>query len=217
MSLTLYSYFRSSASFRVRICLHLKNLSYQIRAVNLLKDGGKQYKSGYQSVNPQMLVPVLETADQTICQSNAIIEYLDEIEPEPALLPDSAESKAYVRSLASLVGCDIHPLNNLRVLNYLQNEMALLQSQKTDWYQHWIQLGFTAMEQILQKQGCNARYCYGNLPGLADIFLIPQVYNALRYHCEMEPYPLILSIYQHCMTLPAFIKASPEEQIDNRN
>jgi maleylacetoacetate isomerase len=212
MPVILYSYFRSSAAFRVRIALNLKNLDYEIRPVHLLKNGGEQFKDDYLALNPQGRVPVLVENNQILTQSSAIIEYLEEVYPDPPLLPADPIARAYVRSLAQLIACDIHPVNNLRVLNYLKD--ALDYDRKQAWYSHWIQEGFTALEQLLQKSGYAERFCFGDTPGMADVFLIPQVYNARRFECEMKSFPLITGIYRNCMQETAFANAAPENQPD---
>lgn len=212
MSLILYSYFRSSAAYRVRIALNLKNIDYQIRPVHLLKNGGEQFNADYLALNPQGRVPVLVEQDQVLTQSSAIIEYLEEIYPVPPLLPTDPIARAYVRSLAQMIACDIHPLNNLRVLNYLKNTFN--HDQKQVWYIHWILEGFAALEMRLQKSDYPGLFCFGDVPSMADAFLIPQVYNALRFDCEMESFPLISAIYHNCMQETAFQNAAPENQPD---
>lgn len=213
MSIILYSYYRSSAAFRVRIMLNIKAIDYQIHPIHLSKDGGQQHHSQYLNLNRQGLVPVLAVDDCVISQSSAIFEYLEETYPRPHMLPDSAIDRAYVRSLAQIIACDIHPLNNLRVLQYLQTNWDIKDDQQI-WYQHWIQQGFTAFEQRLEEHENNGLFCFGYTPGLADAFLIPQVYNALRFDCDMQPYPLIKGIYDNCMLQSAFTNAAPENQPD---
>ncbi|CAA9892654.1 putative maleylacetoacetate isomerase [Candidatus Methylobacter favarea] len=212
MPIVLYSYFRSSAAYRVRIALNLKNIDYEIRPVHLLKHGGEQFKADFLALNPQGRVPVLVVQNTVLTQSSAIIEYLEEAHPSPPLLPADAMDRAWVRSLAQLIACDIHPLNNLRVLNYLKD--SLNHDHKEAWYRHWIQEGFTALEQLLQNSAYSGQYCFGATPGLADAFLIPQVYNALRFNCDMNNFPLINDIYQHCLQETAFLNAAPEHQPD---
>ncbi len=212
MSVILYSYFRSSAAFRVRIALNLKNLDYEIRPVHLLKNGGEQFKDDYLALNPQGRVPVLVVNNQILTQSSAIIEYLEETHPSPPLLPADPLARAYVRSLSQLIACDIHPVNNLRVLNYLKD--TLDSEHKQVWYRHWIEEGFTALEQLLRNSEYPGRFCFGDTPGMADAFLIPQVYNALRFDCDMNNFPLISDIYQHCLQETAFLSAAPENQPD---
>ena len=211
MAIILYSYFRSSAAFRVRIALNIKAIDYQIRPIHLLKNGGQQHQPGYLKLNPQGLVPVLQVNDQVISQSSAIFEYLEESYPTPSMLPDSAIDRAYVRSLAQTIACDIHPLNNLRVLDYLQTSWGV-EDDLYIWYHHWIKLGFAAFEQRLEQNENTGLFCFGYIPGIADAFLIPQVYNALRFNCDMQPYPLIKGIYDNCMQQTAFANAAPENQ-----
>lgn len=213
MAIVLYSYFRSSAAFRVRIALNIKAIDYQIRPIHLVKNGGQQHQPGYLELNPQGLVPVLQVNDQIINQSSAIIEYLEETYPSPAMLPDSAIDRAQVRSLAQMIACDIHPLNNLRVLEYLQKNWDVNDAKQT-WYRHWIQQGFAAFEQRLEENDNNGLFCFDYTPGIADAFLIPQVYNALRFDCDMQPYPLIKGVYDNCMQQTAFANAAPENQPD---
>jgi len=211
----LYSYYRSSAAYRVRIALNLKNIAYEIRPVHLLKNGGEQFKADYLALNPQGRVPVLLVDGQILTQSAAIIEYLEETYPDPPLLPADKSERAYVRSLAQLVACDIHPLNNLRVLNHLETSFQL--KDKSGWYCHWIQEGFTALETLLQKSAKSGRFCFGDTPGMADAFLIPQVYNAMRYNCDTAEYPLIRGIYHNCIIQTAFIDAVPDNQPDYKS
>lgn len=212
MPVILYSYFRSSAAYRVRIALNLKNIDYEIRPVHLLKNGGEQFKADYLALNPQGRVPVLVVGNAVLSQSSAIIEYLEEAYPNPPLLPDNVIERAYVRSLAQIIACDIHPLNNLRVLSYLKS--TLKNDFEQAWRIHWIQEGFAALEQLLQKNDYWGRFCFGDTPGMADAFLIPQTYNALRFGCEMKSYPLISGIYENCMQETAFSNAAPENQPD---
>ncbi|ESS73818.1 putative maleylacetoacetate isomerase MaiA [Methyloglobulus morosus KoM1] len=212
MPIILYSYFRSSAAYRVRIALNLKNIGYEIRPVHLLKNGGEQFKADYLALNPQGRVPVLVVENTVLSQSSAIIEYLEEVYPTPPLLPANAIERAYVRSLAQIIACDIHPLNNLRVLNYL-NDLVQTDFQLS-WYSHWIHEGFSAIEQLLLKNNSWGRFCHGDAPGMADAFLIPQVYNAFRFGCEMNNFPLISAIYENCMQEAAFSNAAPDNQPD---
>lgn len=208
----LYSYFRSSAAYRVRIGLALKNLAFDLAPVHLVKHGGEHKLPDYTAINPQQLVPAFETADgEVLTQSLAILEFLEESYPQTPLLPTDKVARAKVRALCQMIACDIHPLNNLRVLTYLKNELNISDEQKTVWYQHWVTQGFEVLEIMLPEQ---AKFCYGDTPTLADCCLIPQVYNALRFNCDMSQYPKIWQIYQHCNTLAAFINASPEQQRD---
>jgi maleylacetoacetate isomerase len=212
VSIILYSYFRSSAAYRVRIALNLKQIDYEIRPIHLLKDGGEQLKADYLALNPQGRVPVLVVEGKVLAQSSAIIEYLEEVYPSPPLLPGNALERAYVRSIAQIVACDIHPLNNLRVLAYLKS--IVKEDLEQAWRRHWIQEGFAAFEQLLQKHGYCGQFCFGDTPSMADVFLVPQVYNAFRFGCDMKSYPLINGIYKNCMHETAFSKAAPENQPD---
>lgn len=205
----LYDYYRSSCSYRVRIALNLKKLKYDTIPIHLLDNGGEQHSDEYKSINPQEIVPSLMTDDGVINQSMAIIEYLEELYPEPPLLPNNIYQRAEIRNLALIIACEIHPLNNLRVLQTLQNEFKLTNEQKIDWYHKWLKIGFCAFEEKLKKYQSSSNFCYGESVTLADIFLIPQVYNAQRFEFPMHNYPLIMSINNHCLSLPAFIEASP--------
>lgn len=204
----LYTYFRSSAAYRVRIALNLKNLNHEMVAVNLLK--GEQLHEDYLNVNAQGLLPALETEKGQISQSLAILEYLDEIHSDIALLPNDPWQKAQVRSFAYAIACDIHPIDNLRILKYLSNELNVTDQQKTDWYLHWIQVGFEKLE----KQVGDHTFCFGDSPTLADICLVPQIFNALRFNLDMTQFPKLFKVYQHCNTLQAFKDAAPENQFD---
>jgi maleylacetoacetate isomerase len=212
--LKLYGYWRSSAAYRVRIALELKGLTYESVPVHLVRDGGEQRKPAYRRVNPQGRVPALEHDGRVLTQSLAIIEYLDETWPEPALLPPTPAGRARVRALAQLVACDIHPLNNLRVLQYLEGKLGASEDGRSDWYRHWIMDGFEALESLLAGSGETGRYCHGDAPGLADVLLVPQVYNARRYRCDLAACPTITRIDQACSALPAFERARPERQSD---
>ena len=207
----LYSYYRSSAAYRVRIALELKGLDYDYIAVNLLH---AQQKSGdYMAKNPQGLVPALETPDGTlIAQSVAIMEWLEEVYPEPALLPSDPLQRALVRSTVNSIACDIHPLNNLSITNYLQNPLGVSPEQVHAWYGQWVDRGFEAIEKNLQTR--DGQCCFGDAPTMADTCLIPQVYNALRFNVEMGGYKNILEVWEHCSTLEAFEKAHPDVQPD---
>jgi maleylacetoacetate isomerase len=212
--LRLYGYWRSSAAFRVRIALELKGLPYEYVPVHLVRDGGEQRKPDYQRINPQGRVPTLEHDGRLLTQSLAIIEYLDESWREPALLPSTPVARARVRALADLVACDIHPLNNLRVLQYLNRTLGQDEPARDEWYRHWITDGFAALEVLLAGSPDTGRFCHGNTPGLADACHVPQVYNARRYQCDLEPFPTIRRIDQSCNALPAFERARPERQPD---
>ncbi|HXL97328.1 MAG TPA: maleylacetoacetate isomerase [Steroidobacteraceae bacterium] len=212
--LKLYTYFRSSAAFRVRIALHYKGLPYQAIPVHLLRGGGEQHSAAFADRNPARLIPVLEDGAFTLAQSLAIIEYLEETQPTPALLPGDAAARAGVRALALSIACDIHPLNNTRVLRYLKEPLEIDEQRRAEWSRHWIALGFTALERVLAQGGTARACCYGDTPTLADCCLIPQVFNAQRVNCPLEPFPTIWRIYQHCMRLEAFARAAPGAQGD---
>jgi maleylacetoacetate isomerase len=208
----LYGYFRSSAAFRVRIALNLKGLVYESAFIHLRR--GDQREAGFLAVNPQGLVPALETDGHTLIQSLAIIEYLDETYPEPSLLPRDPAGRARVRGLAEIVACDIHPLNNLRVLRYLHGPLGQNQQAIETWYNHWIDSGFHALEPLLAEDPRTGDFCHRNAPGLADIALVPQVVNAERYNLALSPYPTISRIFDNCMKLDAFAAAHPNRQPD---
>jgi maleylpyruvate isomerase len=210
----LYDYFRSSASYRVRIGLKLKGLEYESVPVHLLRDGGEQLKASYRAVNPSALVPALEDNGATITQSLAILEYLDEVYPMMPLMPRDALGRARVRSLAQAIACDIHPINNLRVLRYLVKQAGLDEDAKNAWYVHWVQEGFAALETQLASSGDTGRFCHGDTPTIADCCLVPQVYNASRFNIDLAPYPTIAAIDAACRELPAFIAAHPAQQPD---
>jgi maleylpyruvate isomerase len=210
----LYSYFRSSASYRVRIALNLKGLVFDYVPVHLSRDGGEQFTPAFRSVNSQALVPVLRSGDDILTQSLAILEYLDELYPNPPLLPATPDGRARVRSLAQAIACDIHPLNNLRVLRYLTNRLGLSDEARNDWYRHWVELGLTALEARLSTEPATGRFCHDDQPGLADCCLVPQLYNARRFQCDLSAYPTLLAIEDHCHTLDAFQQAVPERQPD---
>ena len=212
--LRLYSYWRSSAAFRVRIGLNLKGLAYETLPVHLVRDGGQQHEPGYVAVNPQHMVPTLMHGVRVIRQSLAILEYLDEAWPSPRLLPMTARDRARVRGLAQLVAADIHPLNNLRVLRYFEQTWRVPQSERDEWIRHWIVEGFEAMEALLKSDPATGTFCHGQVPGLADCFLIPQAFNARRFGVDMSAFPTLSRIEQACMELPAFIDARPDKQPD---
>lgn len=212
--LKLYGYWRSSAAYRVRIALNLKGLEYDQEPVHLVRDGGEQHRPEYAATNPQRLIPVLQHGQRMIRQSLAIIEYLDELWPDPPLLPVSPRERARARALALLVACDIHPLNNLRVLQYLEREYNAPLSERETWIQHWIVEGFDAFEALLVEDLSRGDYCEGESPGIADCCLIPQVYNARRFGVSLDPYPNIRRIEAACLALPAFDAARPELQPD---
>jgi maleylacetoacetate isomerase len=210
----LYGYFRSSAAFRVRIALNLKRITYDHASIHLRKS--EQRRPDYLALQPQGLVPVLETDDgDVLIQSLAIIEYLDETHPEPALLPGHPAARARVRGLAQAVACDIHPIDNLRVLRYLSHELKQDEKGIEAWFNHWIKLGFDGIERILADDGQAGEFCHGDTPSLADVCLVPQVYNAQRYPSfDMRPYPTIHRVFANAMTLDAFERARPEKQPD---
>jgi len=207
----LYDYWRSSASYRVRIGLNLKGIAYEHVCVHLVKEGGQQHQADYKQKNPQGFVPTLELDDgRFLTQSMAILEYLDETRPAPAFLPKTPEERAHVRSLAHIISSDIHPVNNLRILKYLAGKLGVADEAKSAWYRHWIREGFTALEARLGDD----KFCYGDQPGLADICLVPQVYNAHRFKVDMAPFPKIARINEICLTFDPFQKAIPENQPD---
>lgn len=210
----LYSYYRSSAAFRVRIALNIKGLAYETIPVDLRKDGGQQLLASYLALNPTGLVPTLEQGDFTVGQSMAILEYLEEIHPLPALLPADSQSRARVRALAQTIACDIHPLNNLRVLKYLKHELGAGEAARNTWYRHWVMQGLTAIEQQLSDSVHTGRYCHGDQVTMADVCLIPQIANARRYDCNLTGLPIILGIDKACNSLDAFKQAAPAVQPD---
>jgi maleylacetoacetate isomerase len=208
----LYNYFRSSAAYRVRIALALKGLSYDYVSVHLAK--GEQYSPEFTAINPQSLVPVLEDDGHLLYQSLAIMQYLDETHPNPPLLPADPFERNRVRSLALIIACEIHPLNNPRVLNYLTGKFGISEEQKLEWYHHWVKTGFTALEKRLADERGSGRFCHGDTPGFADCVLVPQVANAKRFKVDLGPFPTILRINDECLALEAFQKAAPERQPD---
>ena len=212
--LRLYSYWRSSAAYRVRIGLNLKGLRYETLPVHLVRDGGQQHQPEYVAKNPQHMVPTLLHGERVIRQSLAILEYLDEAWPSPRLLPMTARDRARVRGLAQIVGSDIHPLNNLRVLQYFDKTWNVPQNERDDWVKHWILEGFGALEVLLRDDTATGTYCHGQTPGLADCCLVPQVFNARRFGVDMESFPTLVRIEQACLALPAFDQARPERQPD---
>jgi maleylacetoacetate isomerase len=209
----LYDYFRSSAAYRVRIALNLKGLDAQREFVHLVK--GQQRADSYLAVNRQGLVPALVTDDSVVLtQSLAIVEWLDEVHRTPPLLPADASGRARVRAIALAIACDIHPLNNLRVLNYLTNTLGVSEEQKNGWYRYWVDVGFEALEKQLAGDAMTGDFCHGDVPTLADVCLVPQVANARRYKVDLAPYPTIMRIDARCRELPAFADAAPEKQAD---
>jgi len=210
----LYSYFRSSASYRVRIALNLKNLPYDYAPVHLLRDGGEQLKPAYRSLNPDAIVPTLVDDGHVLQQSLAIIEYLEETHPEPALLPKAPADRAYVRSVAQQIACEIHPLNNLRVLKYLKHTLGVNDEAKDAWYRHWIEAGFATLEEHLAGDSRTGRLCFGDAPTVADACLVPQVFNAQRFKIDVTRFPTIQRIHDHASRLDAFARAAPGAQPD---
>jgi maleylacetoacetate isomerase len=212
----LYTYFRSSASFRARIALNLKGLEYETVNVDLRGPAGEQNESDYRAVNPHGLVPALMVGDTTIAQSLAIIEYLDEVHPQPPLLPRSPVDRARVRAMALAVACDMHPLNNLRVLNYLRSSLGHDEDTVNAWYRNWIAVGFGGLEQEARRASSDGKYMFGSAVTMADVYIVPQMYNARRFNCDTQPYPTLRGICAHLESLPAFAKATPEAQPEAR-
>ena len=210
--LKLHTYFRSSASFRVRIALNLKGLAYEAIPVHLLAGGGEQLRPQFRAINPMGLVPVLQDGTETLTQSLAIIEYLDELHREPPLLGRSAIERARIRAVALDIACEIHPLDNLRVLNYLVGEFGLSANQKKRWYRHWVETGLAAVEAAVTR--APGLFCIGDTPTLADCCLVPQMFNAMRFDCDLSRVPKLVSIHEHCVAMDAFRRASPEAQPD---
>jgi maleylacetoacetate isomerase len=211
----LYSYWRSSAAYRVRIALNLKSLPYDAVPVHLVNNGGEQHSAAYRALNPQALLPTLIDAGHVLHQSIAICEYLDEAYPDSvALLPREPMARARVRALALATACDIHPLSNTRVLQYLEREFAIAAAAREQWTRHWIALGFAALEDLLARDSATGRFCHGDTPGLADLTLVPQLYNARRWSLDLSPFPTLLRIAAACAELEAFERARPENQPD---
>ncbi len=211
----LYSYFRSSAAYRVRIGLNLKGLDYQIKPVHLLKDGGQQHQPDYVQINPVQLLPALDDDGLIITQSLAILEYLDERYPELPLLPKASAERAWARSMAQTVACDIHPLNNLRVLQYLKNELHAQEDARNQWYRHWVSVGLEGLEALVQRHGKKDHdFIFGDTPGLAEICLIPQMFNARRFDIDLSIFPRLLAVEEKCLELSAFQEAAPDRQPD---
>ena len=210
----LYSYFRSSAAFRVRIALNLKSVPYEIVPLHLLKGGGEQFSEAYIRTNPASLIPALEHDGQVLTQSLAIIEYLDETHPEPPLLPADPESRAYVRAIALAIACDIHPLNNLRVLRYLVRDLKLPDEKKDAWVRHWIELGLGQVERLVVSSGRSGRFALADRVTIADLAIVPQIFNAKRSGCDLAKAPTLNAITDRCMQLDAFARAQPSAQPD---
>ncbi|OOF58774.1 maleylacetoacetate isomerase [Rodentibacter myodis] len=207
----LYSYFRSSASYRVRIALNIKGISYEYVPVHLINNGGLQHQETYRKLNPSELVPMLVDGENILTQSVAIIEYLEENYPSPSLLPKDSYQKARIRAFSLDIACELHPLNNLRVLQYLQQQFQINDEVKNSWYRHWVNLNFSHIETKLEGR---QDFCFGSNPTMADCFLIPQVFNALRFNVNLDLYPKIQAVYEHCMRLDVFQNAAPERQPD---
>jgi maleylacetoacetate isomerase len=210
----LYTFFRSSASYRVRIALNLKGLPYVPLPVHLRRGGGEHLAPAYVAKNPQALLPALEDDGRVLTQSLAIIEYLEERHPEPPLLPKEPADRALVRSMALAVACEVHPIQNLRVLNYLKSELKASEDAANAWARHWIALGLSALEEMIAAGPRRGAFCFGDAPTLADICLVPQLANARRFGSELSGYRNLLRIEAACVTIPAFVKAAPENQPD---
>jgi maleylacetoacetate isomerase len=209
----LHNFFRSSASYRVRIALNLKGLAYEYRAVHLRRGGGEQFGSEFLALNPHALVPVLEDGPHVLTQSLSILEYLEETHPDRPLLPKAPVERARVRAIALSIACDVHPLNNLRVLEFL-GKLGVGPDARTEWYRHWVAAGLHALEVELARSPATGKFCHGDAPSLADCCLVPQLFNARRFGCELSPYPRLLAIEENCNGLSEFLAASPESQPD---
>ena len=210
----LYGYFRSSAAYRLRIALNLKGLAHEHRTVHMLKQGGEQLQPDHLARNPQALVPTLEIDGLMLSQSLAILDYLEETRPEKPLLPQSPASKAQMRAFCQSIACEIHPVNNLRVLKYLVTEWGASEEQKLDWYRHWVETGLQASAKMLEMHGATGDFCYGDEPSQADCCLIPQLYNARRFNCDLTGLERLIEIEQNAAKLPAFQQAHPDQQPD---
>jgi len=210
----LYGYFRSSATYRVRIALNLKGLPWEAALIDLRPPASAQHSPEFLALNPEGLIPVLTEGEHTLTQSLAIIEYLEETHPSPPLLPHAPRARAEVRALALAVACDIHPLNNSRVLSYLRSPLGHDEATINAWYAHWIAAGFAALEQRAQRLSGDGQHLYGTSVTLADVCLVPQMYNAHRFRCDVGPYPTLRAICAHLETLPAFARAAPQAQPD---
>jgi maleylpyruvate isomerase len=210
----LYTYFRSSAAYRVRIALNLKGLQYEAIPVHLLRGGGEQLQATYKAINPSGLVPAFQDDYITLTQSMAILEYLEDEYPKVPLMPKDAAGRARVRELAQIVACELHPINNLRVLRYLVNDIKLSEEAKKEWYRHWMVSGLEVLETHLARDPSAGPLCHGHLPTIADCFLVPQVYNAQRHGIDISVYPNIARINAQCVEMPAFVAAHPSNQPD---
>ena len=210
----LYTFFRSSASYRVRIALNLKGLTYEQVPIHLRRGGGEQFAVSYKTINPQALVPAFEDDGRILTQSLAIMEYLEERHPKPALLPADPADRALVRSMALIIACEVHPIQNLRVLVHLKNNMHQSDDDLNRWARHWIDLGLSALEQIVVSSSKRSKFCFSDTPTVADICLVPQLANARRFGCDLSVYPTLLRIEKACNALPSFADAAPEKQPD---
>ena len=210
----IYTYFRSSAAFRVRIALNLKGLKAEPHFVHLVKDGGQQHKPEFRKVNPQGFVPALVTQGHVLTQSLAIIEYLEETHPHPPLLPKDALARARVRAMALIIAADIHPLQNTRIMKYLEQELKQDEAGRKRWIQRWITEGFTALEKMLAGDSATGEFCHGDTPTMADVLLVPQMFSARRFGADVEDFPTLRRIDEHCQSLKAFQDAAPAKQPD---
>ena len=210
----LYNFFRSSASYRVRIALNLKGIQYEYVPIHLRRGGGEQYTPAYTALNPQGIIPTLEDGGRILTQSLAIIEYLEERYPDPPLLPRDPADRATVRGMALAVACEIHPLQNLRVQTYLKDVLHHTEEEANAWGRHWVTQGLTALEQMVRNVPGRGTFCFGNTPSLADLCLVPQLVNARRFGCDLSPCPTLVQIDATCCALPAFARAAPENQPD---
>ena len=210
----LFTYFRSSAAFRVRIALNLKGLKAESHFIHLVKDGGQQHKPEFRKVNPQGFVPALVDHGQVLTQSLAIIEYLDETRPTPPLLPKDAQGRARVRALALIIAADIHPLQNTRIMKYLEQELKQDEAARKRWIQRWITEGFTALEKRLADDSATGEFCHGDTPTMADVLLVPQMFSSRRFGVDLEPFPTLRRVDDRCQMLKAFQDAAPAKQPD---
>ncbi|SFB38213.1 maleylpyruvate isomerase [Collimonas sp. OK607] len=211
----LHNYFRSSSSYRVRIALNLKGLPFEYAAVHLNRNGGEQFQTEFKTLNPQGLVPVLRDQGLNVSQSLAILEYLEEKYPHPPLLPQAIEDRAYVRQLALAIACEIHPISNLRVLKFLTGTLGLSEESKGMWVKHWTEIGLSALESELAHSTKRGRYCFGDVPTIADCCLVPQLFNARRFAIDLSQYPTLTTIDAACQELSEFQRAHPQCQPDS--